>query len=164
MKKLLLVGDSGTGKSNLLSRYTNNTFHSQYRSTIGVEFSTKTTQVDGKSLKLQIWDTAGQERYRAITGAYYRGASGILLVYDVTSTQSFANLENWHKEIMEHAPEAKLIVVGNKCDTVFDRKITALQGEGLAHQYNAEFIETSAMNDTNVEEAFAKLAASLIHN
>uniref|UniRef100_A0A6B2LNM8 Uncharacterized protein n=1 Tax=Arcella intermedia TaxID=1963864 RepID=A0A6B2LNM8_9EUKA len=87
-----------------------------------------------------------------------------MLVYDVTRTESFVKLERWHKTIQRYAPLAKLIVVGNKCDLVFDRKITAMQGEGLAKKYNAEFIETSALDDTNVEEAFANLRATLIYN
>ncbi|GBF89863.1 hypothetical protein Rsub_02567 [Raphidocelis subcapitata] len=115
--KVVLIGDSGVGKSNLLSRFTRNEFCLESKSTIGVEFATRSIQVDGKTVKAQIWDTAGQERYRAITSAYYRGAVGALLVYDITKSVSFENVERWLKELRDHA-DANIVImlVGNKSD------------------------------------------------
>jgi len=116
--KVVLVGDSGVGKSNLLSRFTRNIFTTDEKSTIGVEFATRIVNVtDGKKIKAQVWDTAGQERYRAITNAYYRGAVGAILVYDCTKRSSFENIPRWIKELREHAnKELALVLVGNKCD------------------------------------------------
>ena len=115
--KVVLIGDSGVGKSNLLSRFTRNEFSLDSKSTIGVEFATKSIQAEGKTIKAQIWDTAGQERYRAITSAYYRGAVGALLVYDLTKHGTFENVDRWLRELRDHA-EANIVVmlVGNKSD------------------------------------------------
>uniref|UniRef100_A0A3B4E9J9 Ras-related protein Rab-25 n=1 Tax=Pygocentrus nattereri TaxID=42514 RepID=A0A3B4E9J9_PYGNA len=115
--KLVLIGDSGVGKSNLLSRFTRNEFNLESKSTIGVEFATRSIQVDGKTIKAQIWDTAGQERYRAITSAYYRGAVGALLVYDIAKHLTYENVERWLKELRDHADNNIVIMlVGNKSD------------------------------------------------
>uniref|UniRef100_A0A4W4GFB1 Ras-related protein Rab-25 n=1 Tax=Electrophorus electricus TaxID=8005 RepID=A0A4W4GFB1_ELEEL len=114
---LVLIGDSGVGKSNLLSRFTRNEFNLESKSTIGVEFATRSIQVDGKTIKAQIWDTAGQERYRAITSAYYRGAVGALLVYDIAKHLTYENVERWLKELRDHADNNIVIMlVGNKSD------------------------------------------------
>lgn len=129
----MLIGDSGVGKSNLLSRFTRNEFNLDSKSTIGVEFATRSIQVDGKTIKAQIWDTAGQERYRAITSAYYRGAVGALLVYDTTKEQTFANCERWLKELREHADKNIVIMlVGNKIDQKHVRAIKTDQGAEFA--------------------------------
>ncbi|KAM4884100.1 ras-related protein Rab-11B isoform 2-T2 [Sylvia borin] len=115
--KVVLIGDSGVGKSNLLSRFTRNEFNLESKSTIGVEFATRSIQVDGKTIKAQIWDTAGQERYRAITSAYYRGAVGALLVYDIAKHLTYENVERWLKELRDHADNNIVIMlVGNKSD------------------------------------------------
>lgn len=130
---MVLIGDSGVGKSNLLSRFTRNEFNLDSKSTIGVEFATRSIQVDGKTIKAQIWDTAGQERYRAITSAYYRGAVGALLVYDTTKEQTFANCERWLKELREHADKNIVIMlVGNKIDQKHVRAIKTDQGAEFA--------------------------------
>ncbi|CAO2641653.1 Ras-related protein Rab-11B [Lemmus lemmus] len=114
---VVLIGDSGVGKSNLLSRFTRNEFNLESKSTIGVEFATRSIQVDGKTIKAQIWDTAGQERYRAITSAYYRGAVGALLVYDIAKHLTYENVERWLKELRDHADSNIVIMlVGNKSD------------------------------------------------
>lgn len=114
---VVLIGDSGVGKSNLLSRFTRNEFNLESKSTIGVEFATRSIQVDGKTIKAQIWDTAGQERYRAITSAYYRGAVGALLVYDIAKHLTYENVERWLKELRDHADQNIVIMlVGNKSD------------------------------------------------
>merc|ERR1712130_254203 len=113
--KVVLIGDSGVGKSNLLSRFTRNEFNLDSKSTIGVEFATRSIQVDNKTIKAQIWDTAGQERYRAITSAYYRGAVGALLVYDISKQVTFENVERWLNELRDHADNNIVIMlVGNK--------------------------------------------------
>ena len=114
---VVLIGDSGVGKSNLLSRFTRNEFNLESKSTIGVEFATRSIQVDNKTIKAQIWDTAGQERYRAITSAYYRGAVGALLVYDIAKHLTYENVERWLKELRDHADQNIVIMlVGNKSD------------------------------------------------
>lgn len=114
---MVLIGDSGVGKSNLLSRFTRNEFNLDSKSTIGVEFATRSIQVDSKTIKAQIWDTAGQERYRAITSAYYRGAVGALLVYDISKHQTYDNVTRWLKELRDHADSNIVIMlVGNKSD------------------------------------------------
>ncbi|EEP79272.1 GTP-binding protein ypt3 [Uncinocarpus reesii 1704] len=115
--EIVLIGDSGVGKSNLLSRFTRNEFNLDSKSTIGVEFATRSIQVDSKTIKSQIWDTAGQERYRAITSAYYRGAVGALLVYDISKHQTYENVTRWLKELRDHADSNIVIMlVGNKSD------------------------------------------------
>lgn len=122
--KLVLIGDSGVGKSNLLSRFTRDYFDLETKSTIGVEFATKRLETDGKSIKAQIWDTAGQERYRAITSAYYRGAVGALLVFDIAKRSSFENADRWLKELRDHAdPGIMVMLVGNKRDLQHMRQV-----------------------------------------
>lgn len=127
----------------------------QSKTTIGVEFATRSINVDGKTVKAQIWDTAGQERYRAITSAYYRGAVGALLVYDITSRKTFESVERWLKELREHA-DSKIVVmlVGNKCDLAESRQVDVEEGTACAAKFGLSFLETSALNATNVEESF----------
>ena len=132
--KLLLIGDSGVGKSNLLSRFTRNEFNLDSKSTIGVEFATRSLSVDGKVVKAQIWDTAGQERYRAITSAYYRGAVGALLVYDISKQPTFANVTRWLKELRDHADSSIVIMlVGNKSDLRHLRAVPTEEAKEFAY-------------------------------
>ncbi|OIT06700.1 ras-related protein RABA2a [Nicotiana tabacum] len=153
--KIVLIGDSGVGKSNLLSRFTRNEFCLESKSTIGVEFATRTLQVEGRIIKSQIWDTAGQERYRAITSAYYRGALGALLVYDVTKPMSFENVSRWLKELRDHADSNIVIMlIGNKTDLKHLRAVPTEDAQGYAEREGLSFIETSALEATNVEKAF----------
>jgi len=152
---VVIIGDSGVGKSNLLSRFTRNEFHLDSKSTIGVEFATRSIQHDGKIIKAQIWDTAGQERYRAITSAYYRGAVGALLVYDISKRLTFENVERWLKELRTHAdPSIVVMLVGNKCDLKHLQACATEDAKAFAEQNNLAFIETSALDATNVDLAF----------
>jgi len=160
--KLLLIGDSGVGKSCLLLRFTEDTFTPSFITTIGIDFKIRTVQMDGKRVNLQIWDTAGQERFRTITTAYYRGAMGILLVYDVTDDKSFNNIRNWFKSIEQHASEnVNKILLGNKCDLVDKKVIETDTGKALAEELGIHFMEVSAKNSINVEEAFLSIAKEI---
>jgi len=140
---------------NLLSRFTRNEFNLESKSTIGVEFATRSIQVDGKTIKAQIWDTAGQERYRAITSAYYRGAVGALLVYDIAKHLTYENVERWLRELRDHA-DANIVImlVGNKSDLRHLRAVPTDESKAFAEKNTLSFIETSALDSTNVETAF----------
>jgi Ras-related protein Rab-8A len=160
--KLLLIGDSGVGKSCLLLRFSDDTFTTSFITTIGIDFKIRTIELDGKRIKLQIWDTAGQERFRTITTAYYRGAMGILLVYDVTDENSFNNITTWMKNIEQHASENVCkILLGNKCDMVEKKVVDTARGQKLADDYGIKFLETSAKTNVNVEEAFFTIARDI---
>mmetsp|Transcript_8111 Transcript_8111/g.9302 ORF Transcript_8111/g.9302 Transcript_8111/m.9302 type:complete len:213 (+) Transcript_8111:310-948(+) len=160
--KVVLIGDSGVGKSNLLSRFTRNEFNLESKSTIGVEFATKSIKTDGKIIKAQIWDTAGQERYRAITSAYYRGAVGALLVYDISKHISFENVERWLKELRDHADNNIVIMlVGNKSDLRHLRAVSTEAATSFAEANNLAFIETSALDSTGVDTAFQKILTEI---
>ncbi|KAL1535572.1 Ras-related protein Rab2BV [Salvia divinorum] len=153
--KIVLIGDSGVGKSNILSRFTRNEFCLESKSTIGVEFATRTLQVEGKTVKAQIWDTAGQERYRAITSAYYRGAVGALVVYDLTKRQSFDNVQRWLRELRDHADSNIVIMLaGNKSDLNHLRAVAEHDAQLFAEKEGLSFLETSALEAHNVEKAF----------
>uniref|UniRef100_A0A8C1A3F2 Ras-related protein Rab-25 n=1 Tax=Cyprinus carpio carpio TaxID=630221 RepID=A0A8C1A3F2_CYPCA len=153
--KVVLIGDSGVGKSNLLSRFTRNEFNLESKSTIGVEFATRSIRVEGKTVKAQIWDTAGQERYRAITSAYYRGAVGALLVYDIAKHLTYENAERWLKELQDHADSNIVIMlVGNKSDLRHLRAVPMDEAKALAEKHGLSFLETSALDSSNVELAF----------
>eukprot|EP01115_Flamella_aegyptia_P008943 TRINITY_DN3748_c0_g6_i1.p1 TRINITY_DN3748_c0_g6~~TRINITY_DN3748_c0_g6_i1.p1 ORF type:complete len:212 (-),score=28.71 TRINITY_DN3748_c0_g6_i1:97-732(-) len=160
--KLLLIGDSGVGKSCLLLRFSDDSFTPSFITTIGIDFKIRTIELDGKRIKLQIWDTAGQERFRTITTAYYRGAMGILLVYDVTDEKSFGNIRNWIRNIEQHATESvNKMLIGNKCDMVDKKVIDTEKGQQLADEYAIKFMETSAKNSINVDNAFITLAQDI---
>jgi len=160
--KILLIGDSGVGKSALLLRFSDNMFTDSYISTIGVDFKIRTVELDGKVVKLQIWDTAGQERFRTITSSYYRGAHGIIVVYDVTETETFRNVQQWMSEIGRYAGEsvAKLLV-GNKCDLVNKKVVATETAKAFADKLTIPFLETSAKTATNVENAFLTMATEI---
>ncbi|KAK4255853.1 hypothetical protein QN277_008793 [Acacia crassicarpa] len=160
--KVVLIGDSGVGKSNLLSRFTRNEFSLESKSTIGVEFATRSIKVDDKIVKAQIWDTAGQERYRAITSAYYRGAVGALLVYDVTRHVTFENVERWLKELRDHTDSNIVVMlVGNKADLRHLRAVSTEDAKSFAEKENTFFIETSALESLNVENAFTEVLTQI---
>ncbi|CAA3024713.1 ras-related RABE1c [Olea europaea subsp. europaea] len=161
--KLLLIGDSGVGKSCLLLRFSDGSFTTSFITTIGIDFKIRTIELDGKRIKLQIWDTAGQERFRTITTAYYRGAMGILLVYDVTDESSFNNIRNWIRNIEQHASDnVNKILVGNKADMdESKRAVPTSRGQALADEYGIKFFETSAKTNMNVEEVFFSIARDI---
>uniref|UniRef100_A0A7S0ZUY4 Uncharacterized protein n=1 Tax=Noctiluca scintillans TaxID=2966 RepID=A0A7S0ZUY4_NOCSC len=160
--KIVLIGDSGVGKSNLLSRFTRDEFTLESKSTIGVEFATKSVTTNNKVIKAQIWDTAGQERYRAITGAYYRGSVGALLVYDISKRSTFDSLERWLQELRDHAdPNIVIMLVGNKSDLKHLRATTQEETLAFAERHGIACIETSALESTNVEAAFMRLLGEI---
>lgn len=138
-------------------------FTESYISTIGVDFRFRTVKIENKTVKLQIWDTAGQERFRTITSAYYRGADGIIMVFDVTSTESFDHVNDWLKEVNRYAAEGTVkLLVGNKSDRTADKVVTEEQAKEFADELGIPFIETSAKSSKNVEEAFLTMAGELI--
>nr|ODN91140.1 GTP-binding protein ypt3 [Cryptococcus depauperatus CBS 7841]ODN95554.1 GTP-binding protein ypt3 [Cryptococcus depauperatus CBS 7855] len=160
---VVLIGDSGVGKSGIvLSRFTRNEFNLESKSTIGVEFATRSINVDGKTVKAQIWDTAGQERYRAITSAYYRGAVGALLVYDIAKHQTYENVTRWLKELRDHA-DANIVImlVGNKSDLKHLRAVSTDEAKQFAAENGLSFIETSALDASNVESAFQNILTEI---
>lgn len=161
--KLLLIGDCGVGKSSLLNRFADDTYSECYVSTIGVDFKVKTVHIDEKIIKLQIWDTAGQERFRTIAANFYRGAHGIIVVYDVTDKESFLHARNWVDEIDKYTNEDSVnkLLVGNKCDLTSKKLVIYDDGKELADSLNMRFMETSAKNTHNVERAFETLAGEI---
>lgn len=156
--KIVILGDSGVGKTNIISRYAKNEFNIESKATIGVEFHSKLLELDGKIIKLQFWDTAGQERYRSITSAYYRGSNGILVVYDITDLNSFEHINNWIFEIYKNVGNnIPILLVGNKCDLEHKRVISNEKPLQIADKYNLLFTEMSAMANQNVEVGIIKL-------
>jgi Ras-related protein Rab-1A len=157
--KLLLIGNSGVGKSCMLMRYAENSFTTNFFNTIGVDFKIKSIALDGKNVKLQIWDTAGQDRFRTITCSYYRGAQGIIVVYDITDRDSFEAVRQWMIEIDKYAQESVIkLLVGNKCDMNDKRKVTVEEGQELANQYGVLFFEASAKSCSNIDLLFQTMA------
>ncbi|XP_006824825.1 ras-related protein Rab-15-like [Saccoglossus kowalevskii] len=158
--RLLMVGDSGVGKTCMLCRFADDDISSTHVSTIGIDFKIKTLTIDGKKIRIQIWDTAGQERYETITKQYYRRAQGIVLVYDMKNEESFKNIQKWMKYISDFAPEdVELILVANKSDAYnSERKVSKEHGEMFAKEHRIPFYETSAYMDMNINEAFIMLA------
>ncbi|KAJ7554214.1 hypothetical protein O6H91_06G131500 [Diphasiastrum complanatum] len=160
--KLLLIGDSGVGKSCLLLRFADDSYLESYISTIGVDFKIRTVELDGKSIKLQIWDTAGQERFRTITSSYYRGAHGIIVVYDVTDQESFNNVKQWLNEIDRYASEnVNKLLVGNKNDLTAKKVVDYETAKAFADEIGIPFLETSAKDAINVEQAFMTMTAEI---
>ncbi|WP_411022993.1 Rab GTPase family protein, partial [Salmonella sp. s51228] len=160
--KLLLIGDSGVGKSCLLLRFADGTYTDSYISTIGVDFKIHTVNLDGKIIKLQIWDTAGQERFRTITSSYYRGAHGIIVVYDVTDQDSFSNVKQWLQEIDRYASHSvRRLLVGNKCDLSSKKIVDFTTAKEFSDSIKIPFLEASAKCATNVEQAFLTMASDI---
>ena len=161
--KVLLLGDSSVGKTCFLLKYTDKVFNEVYMSTIGLDYRLKTlTLKSGKKVKLQIWDTAGQDRFRTITKNYYKGANGIILIYDVTNSDTYENVENWISQIKEEAsPNVVIYLVGNKIDMEDKRKVTTEEGQKIANENNLPFLETSAKSDININETFDNLVEKM---
>uniref|UniRef100_A0A8C2QU53 small monomeric GTPase n=1 Tax=Capra hircus TaxID=9925 RepID=A0A8C2QU53_CAPHI len=160
--KLLLIGDSGVGKTCVLFRFSEDAFNSTFISTIGIDFKIRTIELDGKRIKLQIWDTAGQERFRTITTAYYRGAMHVLLTWKSHGQRSLEGCSPWARQIEEHASaDVEKMILGNKCDVNDKRQVSKERGEKLALDYGIKFMETSAKANINVENAFYTLARDI---
>ncbi|KAI7743133.1 hypothetical protein M8C21_010031 [Ambrosia artemisiifolia] len=160
--KIVLIGDSAVGKSQLLARFSRNEFSLDSKATIGVEFQTKTLVIDHKNVKAQIWDTAGQERYRAVTSAYYRGAVGAMLVYDISKRQSFDHIARWLEELRGHADNNIVIMlIGNKSDLDSQREVSTEDAKEFAEREGLFFMETSALEATNVEPAFLTILTEI---
>ncbi|XP_076950269.1 ras-related protein RABA3-like [Bidens hawaiensis] len=156
--KVVVIGDSAVGKTQVLSRFTRNEFCFDSKSTIGVEFQTRTLTIKSKVVKAQIWDTAGQERYRAVTSAYYRGALGAILVYDITKRESFDHVARWVDELRAHADNSiEIALIGNKVDLEDKRAVPSEDAIEFAENQGLYFFETSALTGNNVEAAFFKL-------
>ncbi|CAD8183747.1 unnamed protein product [Paramecium pentaurelia] len=162
--KVIVIGDSGVGKTNILSQFCDAKFSITHMATLGVDFKIKTIDVDGKKLKLQIWDTAGQERFRNITKTYYKGAQGVILSYSVIDRQSFQNVDGWLRSIQENtnSSDVQLVLVGNKADMSAERQVTLEEGKKLSQQFNIPFFETSAKSNLNINETFHNLAQRII--
>lgn len=160
--KFLLIGDSGVGKSNLMMRFTSDEFNPEPPSTIGVEFMTRGLSIEGQDVKVQIWDTAGQERFRAICRTAYNGAKGVMVVYDITSQLSFEHIQTWLDDVIKYVPpSAVIMLIGNKCDLEADREVPAEAGQKFAEEKQLLFLETSALDATNVDKAFEWLAREI---
>ncbi|XP_043550867.1 RAB3D, member RAS oncogene family, a [Chiloscyllium plagiosum] len=158
MFKLLIIGNSSVGKTSFLFRYADDSFTSAFVSTVGIDFKVKTVYRNEKRVKLQIWDTAGQERYRTITTAYYRGAMGFLLMYDIANQDSFSAVHDWATQIKTYSwDNAQVILVGNKSDLEDDRVVPAEDGRRLADELGFEFFEASAKENINVKQVFERL-------
>nr|XP_058972215.1 ras-related protein Rab-10-like [Pocillopora verrucosa] len=160
--KLILVGDSGVGKTDILFRFSDDAFNTTFQTTIGIEFMMKTIELQGKKIKLQIWDTAGQERFHTITSAYYRGAMGVMLVYDITQEKTFDNIPKWLRDIEENAPDVEMMILGNKCHMDDRRVVTKERGEQIAREHGIRFFEISAETNVNIEQAFYTLAEDIL--
>ena len=163
--KVLIIGDSSVGKSNILLRFSDNTFHETFLPTIGVDFKIKNLSVNNKTVKLNIWDTAGQERFKTITAAYYKGSHGVLVVYDITDKEGFNNVPSWINEAKKYAgPNIAKILVGNKCDLNDERKVSTQEGKDLADREGMAFFECSAKAKINIPEIFEALSKKMYEN
>ncbi|KAL8167452.1 hypothetical protein V2J09_008951 [Rumex salicifolius] len=162
--KVVLIGDSAVGKSQILARFARDEFSFDSKATIGVEFQTRTLLIDNKSVKAQIWDTAGQERYRAVTSAYYRGAVGAMLIYDITKRQTFEHIPRWLEELRSHADKNIVIMlIGNKTDLQDQRAVATEDAMEFAENEGLFFLETSALEATNVENAFTTVLTEIFN-
>ena len=156
--KIILIGDTSVGKTNILSRYINDTFSETSKSTVGVELATKVEHYNKKKIKIQIWDTAGQERYKSITTSYYKGAKGAFIVYDITKKESFKNVDKWIKDLKEFGDEdVTILIIGNKCDLEDEREVSIEEVKKKAELFDIGYCETSALKAKNIDYAFQTL-------
>ena len=161
--KILLIGDSGVGKTCILCRFSDDSFNASFISTIGIDFKMKTIELNGKKIKLQIWDTAGQERFFTITSTYYRGAMGIMLVYDISDGKSFDSIGKWLRNIDENTDnEVVRMIIGNKCDLDDRRAVSTERGQEIAKSHSVSFLETSAKTNINISRAFHDITLSIL--
>jgi len=160
--KLMMLGDSGVGKTAILRRYCDDNFDAKWINTIGIDFKMKNVEIEDKRVRLQIWDTAGQERFQAMAHSFYRGAAGILLVYDITNLDSFEHVEKWMNSIKTHGSDDVIVtLIGNKSDIIAHRNVSISKGQELAKQYKVDFFETSAKTTENIDDAFSNLSAKV---
>ena len=163
--QLLIVGDSTVGKTSILSRYTSGEFNTHYLATVGLDFFRKDEIFDGKTIRIKIWDTAGQERYKSLTHGYFRNAEGIMIVYDVSNSDTFENLKYWIQSLKTHInienDNVPAIIIGNKID-IFQREVTKEQGEKFAKEQKLEYFETSAKSGKNVDESIRFLIKKVL--
>ena len=163
--KLILIGDSCVGKSNILLKYLKNEFDPNSRATVGVEFGTKNIVINEKKIKIQIWDTAGEERYRSITSAYYKGAKGAFIVYDITRKSTFVNIDKWISDLKLNGDQnICIIILGNKSDLDDKREVSTEDGIKKSEMFKTAFLETSALNGSNIDKAFDELIEQIIKN
>ena len=156
--KIVVVGDSGVGKTNLIKRFISNEFSENFKATIGVEFMSKAYRINKHLFKVEIWDTAGQERYKSITAVYYKGAKGALIVYDTTDKSTFDDIDKWMLEIKDKtSKDIKLMIIGNKIDLKDEREVKNEEAMKKAESLGIPLMETSALDATNVKEAFCDL-------
>ncbi|KAJ5077762.1 ras-related protein rab-8b [Anaeramoeba ignava] len=161
--KLILIGHTGVGKTNILTKFCDNQFSENFQITIGVEYKTQIVEINDKKVELRIWDTAGQERYQSMTKLYYRSSNGVFIVYDITNPESFNKLDYWIKELKsQEQANAMFMIIGNKCDLEDKRKISKEKGEKFAKENDVLFMETSAKDGTNIEEAFEVLTKEIL--
>jgi len=161
--KFIIIGDAATGKSCLLHRFIDDKFRKESTHTIGVEFGSKIIEVGGHFVKLQIWDTAGQERFRSVTRSYYRGAAGTILVYDITSRESYNHVSSWLNDAKALAnPDIAIVLVGNKIDLSSEREVSFLEASRFAQENELMFLETSALTGEGVSEVFLKCARTIL--
>ena len=160
--KIIIIGDTCVGKSNILSRYLKDEFKEESKATVGVELGTKFLKIKDIGAKLQIWDTAGQERYRSITSSYYKGSHGCFIVYDITNEATFQNVDKWFEQAKKEASkDVSIILVGNKCDLENERKISKEQGKEKAKNFNCPFFETSALSKINIDDIFKEIVNNI---
>ena len=156
--KIMVLGESKVGKTSLIRKYTKNQFGGVYLTTVGMDFQDKIIDIENTKVRLQIWDTAGQERFRNVTKSYFQSSHGFVLVYDITDETTFEKTNFWMDQIKLNGPKnAKLILVGNKCDLSNERKVSIEEGEKRAKDNNIKFFESSAKDGTNVNEMFLEL-------
>jgi len=162
--KIVIVGDSGVGKTNLVKRFISNTYNANSKATVGVEFISKSYKINDHIFKIEIWDTAGQERYKSITAAYYKGAKGALVVYDTTNKETFYNVDRWISEIKEKSvPEIKIMIIGNKMDLKSRREVKLEEAMEKSKTLEAPLLETSALTAENVNQAFHDLLKEMYY-
>ena len=163
--KMILIGDSSVGKSNILLKYLKNEFDQSSKATVGVEFGTKTVEMNDKKIKIQIWDTAGQERYRSITSAYYKGAKGAFIVYDITRRNTFDNIDKWISDLKTNGDNnISIMLIGNKSDLNDKREVETNEGIKKSEETKIAFMETSALSGENIIKAFNELIEQIYQN